>query len=1084
MAAIIYLTTLLTNLTPFPALANAAKAQEIKDTPVTVAFTGESLDKAFNKLENISKVKFAYDAEKLGLNRYKSVKRSFTFAKLADVLGILLSNTDIAYKEVAGSILLYTKKVVHAQQPGRISGRIVDDKGEPLPGANIRIVELNKAIQSSVDGTYQFSIPSGNYTLEVSYISFQTKRITDVAVKENELTKLDVLLNPATNALSEVVVRSSYKKESVAGLYAQQKNAASMTDGISAEQIARTPDNNVGAVLKRVSGVTTIDNKYVVVRGMAERYNQAMVDGISVPSTDLNRRNFSFDVVPAELVSSVVVNKTATPDVSAQFSGGQVIVNTLAIPESNFLSLTVGTGANSRATGKDFLQVGGRGKYDYFAFDDGERKQPKDIKYWVFPVRGIGNDNPEAYEPTALEQSKRFNPNGFKLYTQTASPNQNYRFAMGRLYDINDKTKIGFVTGLTYRNTQEINAYSTTRGYGHVDVIDTDTAGRGKVSKFSTSFGGTVNAGIQGEKYKISIRNLYTRMFTDDAYDVYKRFDDDLGRKQRSIIVDPVFTNIFQNKLEGEHKLTANGLLADWNVARTSVGQDHKDLRRFTYGLTSVVDGREIYQTPMLANSNNLGTGFDFDYRVWTHVKQTDFNWGLNLSQPFNLLKDKSLVKVGYAGWHKNREQNTLLVNLYSAYTGEFFDLYNPYEAVLVPENQGWGQNKGYYFANAENSGDQYKGNSRYHAAYVMLDQRLFHKLRVVYGVRAEHFDSMNKQLSEEERRRRFEEQFPGQPYSGTDPTETSEKNWQYLPSANLTYSLNDKMNFRAAYSITMIRPDLRETATMAFVDPLLRGEISGSNLISTKIRNYDLRYEWYPKSGEIISISGFYKKFDHPVELMKSNNLNKYYFTNQKSAYNLGLELEIRKSLDFLGDRQWLKNLSLFGNATVMKSKVTIVGQDVIQGEPGTIPTVSEFELDIKRPLFGQSPYIVNAGVSYNTRSFGINASFNRSGYRTYTVEDEPNNIEYENGRNLVDLQLSKKLFRQKAELRLNISNLLDAASVFYINADGYDISEDQRQAIAKPGKSDKYNKAEGDMVTHRMKYGRTASISFTYNF
>lgn len=1061
-------------------LASVVKSQNLREIHLSLQLKDAKLKEALTEISKKTGLTFVY-TEALGnqVNGINLVKNTSSLYKL---LKELASKNQLRFEQ--SNYLIAVTKAPKPPKPGKISGKIIDNKGEALPGAGIKIMETGQSLQASVDGTYNISLPPGNYTMEISYISFQTKRISEVLVKEDQLIRLDVVLNPSTNALDEVVISSSYKKESIAGLYAQQKNAASMTDGISAEQIARNPDNNVGAVLKRISGITTIDNKYVVVRGMAERYNQAMVDGISVPSTDLNRRNFSFDVVPAELVSSVVVNKTATPDVSAQFSGGQVIVNTLAIPASNFMSITAGTGANSRTTGKDFLQVGGRGKNDYFAFDDGNRKQPGDIKYWVFPVKGIGKDNPTDYLPSALEQSKRFNPNGFKLYTHSAAPNQNYRLAIGQLYDLNKQTKLGFLAALTYRNTQELNDYTTTRGYGHVDVIDTDTAGKGKVSKFSTSLGGTLNAGIQGEKYKISLRNLYTRMLNDDAYEVYKRQDDDLGRKQRSIIVDPVFTNILQNKLDGEHKLTANGLLLDWNAARTSVGQDHKDLRRFTYGLTADVDGQEIYQAPVLATTNNLGTGFDYDYRVWTQVKQTDYNWGLNLSQPFSFLKDKSLVKLGYSGSHKARNQNTLLVNLYSAYTGQEFDLNSPYDIILTPENQGWGQNKGYYFANAENSGDQYEGSSKYHAAYLMLDQRFFQKLRLVYGIRAEHFDSRNAQLSEMEKRRRFEAQFPGQPYTGTGLTETSERNWKYLPSANLTYSLNAQMNIRAAYSKTMIRPDLRETATMAFVDPLLRGEISGGNLLSTAIKNYDLRYEWYPKAGEIISISGFYKDFENPVELMKSNQLNKYYYTNQKSAYNLGIEMEVRKSLDFLGDQQWLSNLSLFGNATMMKSKVNVVADKITPGEVGSEPTIEEFELEVKRPLFGQSPYILNAGISYNSRHFGLNAVFNRSGHRTYSVEFDPNNIEYENGRNLLDLQLSTKLLKQKAELRLNISNLLDAAATFYINADGYDVTEDQQQYFAKPGKKDNYKKREGDILTHRMKYGRTASLSFTYNF
>lgn len=1064
-------------------------AQQGGNKTITYKASQVNAEVVLKAIEQQTASSLTYNREEMSAVEITSV--NWKNKPLLDALKELQQEYGILYSLSANNIALKAGPKPEAPKkvpaPGKVYGKIIDEEsGQPVADVTVRVG--SKGTTSAIDGSFSLSLPKGRYEAEISSVGYEKKLITDVVVRDNEPFELNATLKRVKGQLETVVVKASAKKETVAALYAEQKNRGSISDGISAEQIARTPDNNVGVVLKRVSGVTTLDNKYVIVRGMAERYNQSMIDGIALPSTDLNRRNFSFDVVPAELVGSVVVNKTATPDLPAEFSGGQVIVNTLAIPNSNFTSLSVGTGFNSQSTGKDMTVIGGRGKNDYFGFDDGARKNPGDIKYWVFPKAGIGNDNPVDYEPTALEQSKRFNPDGFKLYQQKAKPNQNYRFAMGRLYDLNENSRVGFVAGLTYRNTQEINNYRTVRGYELADNFDTDFAGVGKMSKFNTTWGAALNAGVQGRKHKIGIRNLYTRMLSDESYDVYKRQDDDMGMKQRNLFADPVFTDILQNKLEGEHKLTRGGLLLNWNVARTSVSQEHKDLRNFTYGFTAKIDGQDLYYKPGLSHTNNLGTGFDYDYRVWTQVKQTDYNWGISLSQPIPFLGDKSLVKAGYAGWRKHREQGTLLVNLYTAYTGVPFGVLAPYEIVLAPENQGWGQDKGYYFANAENSGDQYKGNSKYQAYYLMLDQRIFQKLRLVYGVRAENFNSRNRQLAEIERRKRFEEMYPGIVYSGPKPEETGEKNWRYLPSVNLTYSLNSKMNVRAAYSMTMIRPDLRETAVMSFVDPLLRGEISGGNLASTEINNYDLRYEWYPEAGEIISISGFYKRFDKPVELYKDAVLDKYYFANSKSAYNLGMEVEIRKSLGFIADKQWLHNLTIFGNATIMKSEVTTEVEETIDG----VATMVEYP--VKRPLFGQSPYIVNAGIGYDSKYVGLNAVFNRSGYRAYTIQYFPHGVEYELGRNVIDLQLSTRILKQKAEIRLNISNLLDNAAIFYVNAEGYEGPwvDDNGDGVLefigyyrkKAGTTDNYKKSDGDRIRHRVKYGRTANISFTYNF
>ncbi|GAA4317810.1 TonB-dependent receptor [Mucilaginibacter gynuensis] len=1034
-----------------------AQAYATITDPISVSYSKVKATTLIKAIDQQTAYQFFFDDE---LNTIELENINFKKAPMGKLLEEL-SRSGLKFTRINKNITVAYSKPEPKKKaaPGRLSGKIIDEKGESLPGASVKVIETGLAMQSSVDGTYQFSLAPGTYTLEVSYVSFQTKRIADIVVKDNQLTKLDVVLNVSTSALSEVVIQSSYRKESINGLYAQQKNGASMTNGISAEQIARTPDNNIGAVLKRVSGVNTIDNKYVVVRGMTERYNQAMIDGIIVPSTDMNRRNFSFDVIPAELVSNVVVNKTATPDVSSEFSGGQVTVNTLAIPEQNFISFTLGTGYNSRTTGKDFLVAGGRGKYDYWGFDDGRRKEPVGLKGWVFGDKG---DDPRQYVPEAIEQGKQLKAQSFAVAKSTALPNQNYRLSVGRLYNLQQDLKLGFVAGLTYRNTQENNPFETVRNLsGGGNYIDSaELRGTGNAYKFNTTLGGLLNFGLQGEKFKIVSRNLYTRMLNDELYETYN-YSEDAGAKQRDLFQDPVFTDILQNKLEGEHTIGKSGLLLNWSTAITNINQDHKDLRNFSY--SKVKAPGTYYQSPNVDASNTIPSPYEYDYRLWTDVSEHDYNWMLNLSQPFNFLKDKSLVKVGYTGWYKKRAQSNVLARTYrqAGGTSDFNDFY---ENIMTPEKMGYGLNQAYYFVDAENGGDQYSGASKYHAVFLMLDQRFFKKLRVVYGVRAENFNLRNSQLAAI----RYNETHP----NNLKPILNGEKNWSFLPSINATYSLTPQMNVRAAYSTTMVRPDFRETAAFAFPDPLLQGSVSGGNIVSTKIRNYDIRYEWYPTAGEIISVSGFYKEFDRPVELVRQQIAAFYIFKNQKSARNTGFEVEFRKSLNFLADYKWLSNFSLFGNATFMKSEVTGVTTNAA-GE--------EIEYKVKRALYGQAPYIINGGISYYSDFGGFNLVYNRTGYRTNYANADPTTTEFENDRHILDLQLSAKLLKRKAEIRLNISNLLDNESMFY-RINRYKQDADKLEVVLSEG-SNKYEKGT-DFERYRIKYGRTASLTFTYNF
>lgn len=1036
-------------------LAGNAKSQNLDQVKISINLNHASIQESLLSLQRKSGIRISF-ADELLQKEHKKVSLNSNNISAGETLRNILSNTNLSYRLVKDFIIIDVKPA--PVENGKAYGKIVDDKGEGLPGASIKIIELNATTSSSVDGSYSISAAPGTYTIEVSYVSFQTKRISGVLLKSGALSKLDVVLLPASNALKNVVIQSSYKKEATAGLYVQQKNAASITDGISAEQISKTPDNNMGQVLKRVSGISTLDNRYIVVRGLTERYNQGMIDGITLPSTDMNRRNFAFDVIPVEMVSNVVVNKTATPDVSAEFSGGQVSVNTLSIPMENFTILSVGTGFNSNTLGKTFVESGKRGKYDFLGFDDGHRKLPSGIQSW-------GSGPVPDY---AVPQSKLFSPDAFKKYSSTGGLNQNYRFSLGRVYALKGDQKIGLVAGLSLRNNQETNDYQDVRGffansdYPRTKMAYIDSANRrrnGHIYKYNTNLGAQINAGIQGKNYKIGLKNLYSQIFsnnlnTSEGMFAEVGFSSDDSRTKKNI-QDPEFTSILQNKLEGEHTLSENGLKLSWLAALTSVKQETKGRTKFTYGITGREAGVPYYQTPYVVDPSMNSP--DYDYRLYTNTKETDYNWGLNLSQPFTFLGDKSLVKAGYNGIFKKRSLNATKLKIRSE--DRNFDRFDRlYEDILAPENMGTMNNQAYYLADG-NNGSQFDGTAGLHAAYLMLDQRFFQKLRIIYGVRAERYNLTNKQSAALA--------------VGANEDVTGEKNNTYLPSVNLTYSITPEMNFRASFAKTVIRPDFRETSYFGFYDPYLDAEIVGDQVISTKIKNSDLRYEWYPSAGEVISISGFYKSFDKPIELVvdqdATGKVTRYRFQNQKDAVNYGLEMEIRKSLSFIADKEWLRNITLSGNGALIKSKIHTLSK---QGD-GRILENKE-----TRALYGQSPYTVNLGISYAAADYGFTMSYNRYGRRTYTISSNPNQTQYENGRNLIDLQFFGRFLKQKMEVKLNIGNLLNSTSIYYMNSNGYK-SDYTTRAYGK----DTYEK-EYDDVRYRIKYGISPSLSMSYKF
>lgn len=1010
---------------------------------------------ALSNFSEKNKLKIIYSKEDLKNYTIKQISCSGITAE--QCLERILEGIPFEYT-IKGEIITIRKNEPKgaSKKKGKVTGKIVDEYGLSLPGANILVEGTTTVTQTNMDGNFILSLDEGTYILEVSYISFQTKLISDVIVKAGELTKLDVLLKAASSSLKEVVVKSSFKKEAIAGLYVQQKNAAGITDGISAEQIAKTPDNNMGQVLKRISGVSTVDNRYVVVRGLTERYNQGMIDGIVLPSTDMNRRNFSFDVIPAEMVSNVVVNKTATPDVSAEFAGGQVSINTLDIPLKNFLTVAVGTGFNNNTLGKTFIQAGERGKYDFLGFDDGKRKLPSGIQSW-------GNGPVPDY---AVTQSKLFSPDAFKLQRSTGGLNQNYRLSVGQVYELKNNQKLGFIGGISLRNNQETNEFIDVRGMQYYNnypeqrlaLIDTVYGRRnGQIYKYNTSLGAQLNIGIQGENYKIGFKNLFSQIFNNKFYTSTGSVSEvgvlNETRTKRNL-QDPEITNVLQNKLEGEHNLSASGLKLTWMGASTTVKQELKDRIKFAYRLTGVENGVEYFQSPVVTIPGENDP--DFDYRLFTSTMEKNYNWAANLSQPFNFLGDKSLVKIGYNGTSKKRSLDATKLKILTE-DRNFENFSRPYEDIMTPENMGTGLNQAYYFADG-NNGQQFDGKSKFHAGYVMLDQRFLKKLRLVYGIRAEKYDLNNRQLNYKP---------------------TGEKNTVFLPSVNFTYSLTPKMNLRFSFAKTIIRPDFRETSVFRFYDPYLNADIVGADVKSTKIKNFDVRYEWYPSAGEIISVSGFYKTFDKPLELVAGTDgfqSRIYRFQNQKDAANYGLEVELRKSLGFIADQQWLRNLSIFGNGALIKSKINTLNY---------VKDTIAIESKEKRSLYGQSPYVVNGGITYNNINYGLTLSYNRSGRRTYTISSNPSLTEYENGRNQVDLQLFCRLMKQKLELKMNIGNLLNTESFYYINGNGYKDNEypasDPKHVFLPNNGTDKYEK-DFDDVRYRIKYGVNYSLTLTY--
>lgn len=1055
----------------------AANSQDMATMKISVRAQNIPIKTALREIQQHSKIKFFYGKD---VDRYDHIRVSLSDKESSVLQAIeqVLRPTSLRYIQKGAHVMIDEKPggsttapkqeqdKVQPRQPGRISGKVVDDRGEPLIGASIRIAgNNNQATQSATDGSYTLSLPPGTYTLEISYISFQTQRITGVVVKDNSNTPLIVSMKLATSTLSQVVVTSGYKKASVAGLYAAQKNMAPISNGISAEQIAATPDRNVGESLKRISGINTADNKFVIVRGIGERYNAASLDGTALPSTEAQKRSFSFDMIPNAIVDNVVVVKTVTPDMNMGFGGGAIQINTRDIPTENFITLGIGTTINDQSFGKDFLSHK-RGKHDYWGFDDGRRAFPNNLKT-------MSNETP--LEELA-EQSKRFTNDNFTVYKYKAAPAQNYQFSIGQLFKLDDKRqyKFGFTGALSYRNNQTIsNIEEIRRGKWNTN---TAIAAEGASYNFNTTLGGMLNMGLQLGKHRFSLRNTYTHLF-DNAFTRIKgvNSDNDFNEQPNQIreMDDPTFTTLVQNKLTGQHQLQK--IKVEWDFARTAIDRKQKDI-----GIATQAPHVMGEDTLFFYSYGQLsGPRFTPASRHTYSNSETHYSWNVSASRPFKFGNFSNTVKAGYFGTQRKSRFDWKILPL--VVDERVFDqslMYLPVTDWLKPENI---RADGYLFLLDGWGNDYYAGKSQNHAGYLMFDNKLNNQWRLVWGLRAEYYDyqEINNGSNAEKKGANGDFELPG------------EKKWQWLPSVNLTYSPINTLNIRAAYSSTVVRPEMMDNSQFFRYSAYYEGLVGSLGLSSTRITNWDFKAEWFPGLGEVLSIGGYYKYFDKPAEMIAMETLDfgfRYTLKNSNWAKVYGLELEARKNLGFIRDVAVLRNLTVYGNLTWQQSKVEGLYQtnenDPVTGKP-VMASMKQ-----KRALYGQAPYLLNGGLQYQSEKLGFNIVYNKSGRKTYFVTTSPANTEYEQPRELLDAQISYKFLKSGLEIRVNGGNLLNAASVFYNNRGSYETNPDHQPGSSdgsnaqrlKPGFTDNYE--EGDLYTFRQRFGRTFGATLTYKF
>lgn len=1067
-------------------------------------YNPEPLSERLQKINTDTGRNIAYN--KALLQNLSASTASGTSDKPEELLQQSLAGTGFTFRRLGTNDFMIVRNNTQTGS-GRITGTIVDEVGNPVTGAEVKAA--GKTTTTDNNGEFALEVPAGVHTLTVHASGYTALRVENLTVKNRETNTVSFALNPASmkeTSIKEVVVTAIRKADTQSGLLAQQKKAAQMSDGISAEQISKTPDSDVGGTLKRVTGVTTVDNKYVVVRSMGERWNTAAMDGVNLPSTEAYNNNFSFDIIPTAMVESVVVSKTATPDMNANFAGGFVEVKTKDIPNQDFLTVSMGTSFNTVSTFKEFL-TRQRGEYDYFGFDDGTRDFPKGLE----PM--------DWNNPLFFEQSKQFKDN-FSTFRTTADPNSNMQIAFGKSFAMKNSNKWGFAGAVTLRNEQnKLDIDHTARGNwlntgvyndkweeeGTEPVTFYNFRNKGASYNYNSTVAGMLNFGLQLGKSRISFRNTYTHIYDNTltmvtgwneytggsglasmAESSYNYFyngiipDNDpaqirfLDRPYTDNASYPIFQTLLQNKLEGNHKIGKFDLT--WFGARTSVSSDTKDYtlhKKFHEFI-----GKEILGYYQIYNpSENFARGF-------IESRETDYNYGTSLKWSFDFGKIRNDVKVGYDGAFKhntneqmkfflrvdenrdvpNNEKNRM--NMYGSLAFWFDGSH--YQAGGI----GW-QTKPTY------KDTKFEAEVEQHTPYLMFDNRFGTKFRLVWGARAEQFryKLISQQMDEADAR-------------NINRTPVEDKLWQFMPSANFTYSPTNKINLRTAYYRSVMRPQFNERTGLPYADPVASALIYNTALTSSVANNYDFKFEWFPGLGEILSAGVYYKKIDRPIERVGTKSSEGTLFLYNMNSHNaklLGFEVEFSKSLKFLWRESFLENFFINGNFVYNKTKV-VAFSDIYKTKDGDML----YETD--RPLYGQTPWAYNVGFSYNGERLGINLLYNAKGDQYITVGYDYFDEEIQRPYAVADAQISYKMLRDKnLEFKFNIKNIFNQVKEYYNNENSfkglnpnYDYGSGQsgRESRALiPGSTTKYD-AGIDDILFRAYNGRTFGLSVNYTF
>ncbi|MBN2173656.1 MAG: TonB-dependent receptor [Bacteroidales bacterium] len=937
-------------------------------------------------------------------------------------------------------------------QKGKIRGTVYEEAtGESLVGVTVFLTGTTIGTTTDLDGKFSIDADPGSYQAQISYISFQTILINDVQVKAGEVTMLEnLVLKEVSLELSEVVVSAEVIRRTESALLTIKKKSAVILDGISSSKIKLTGDATAVEAAKRVTGVSVEDGKYVYVRGLGDRYSKTMLNQVDIPGLDPDRNSLQMDIFPTNLIDNIFVSKNYTADMPADFTGGMLNIETKDFPEEKSISVSLGLTYNpSMHFNSDWLTYEG-GSTDMLGFDDGTRALPARAGKDNIPTPISGASDQEVFDFVTSFDSQ------LAAKQKTSFMDYSMGISMGNQIDLGKKKgdpakkrKLGYVFSLSYKTDTKF--YDEVIFGEYQRYIDPNlyemryaTIQTGQLGEQNVLLGALGGLAYKTDHSKIRLTLMHLQngesragkfYIVNDGEAVgqsgYRASSDNIEYNQRSL------TN---GLLNGLHLWPTTGWEIDWRISPTYSTSNDPDIRKTAF----------TYQPLDTLFSGGAGGN---PSRIWRSLEELNNTSKIDLSKKHELMKRDARLKFGLSHIYKQRDYEILFFDM------QFFGTQswtNPDPAhVLDAENIYPNKPNSIYYqsGNRNPNPNTYASNINNFAAYISEEFNPLPKLKTIVGVRIEYY--VQKHTG------RDQTYASGDIINGKNlDNDKVLESTDLFPSVNLIYALSDEQNLRISYSRTIARPSFKELSFAQIIDPISNRIFNGSlftysgwdgNLTETRINNFDIRWEWYLPAGQMYSVSGFYKTFDNPIELVRipeQQTSTEYQPRNVGDGQLYGVELEFRKDLSFIAIA--LNKLSVNGNLTLVKSSIDMT--DTEYNSRKTYEKAGE-SIENNRVMAGQSPFVVNAGITYSDPDHGLDAGvfYNVKGTTLSIVGAGLFPDIYADPFNSLNFSLNKRFGKDKRTMiDFKVSNLLNEKVVSHYRS--YE-AEDQVYSSLNPG-------------------------------